>query len=88
MSCKSSLIVVRRDRRSAVGALRQPFCYTSNPLISPPASVSRAVTMWGDTGTGLLMTQHVPSAALCCSGAPVDARLRASSCTVACYAKA
>lgn len=42
---KNSLIVVRRDRRSAVGALRRSFFYTSNPLTSPPASVSRAWAM-------------------------------------------
>lgn len=45
MSCKSSLIVVRRDWRSAVGALRRFSSYTSNPLTNPPASVSRAWAM-------------------------------------------
>ena len=35
MSCRNSLVVVRRDRRSAVGALRRPFPLHLQPAHQP-----------------------------------------------------
>ena len=35
MSCRNSLVVVRRDRRSAVGALRRPFSLHLQPIHQP-----------------------------------------------------